>query len=110
MLVINAVPPSKLTVIDSITNTEIPLFGNYSGNNGFKYYDKFSYNLKVIDEDGVGVEDVSIQITDKDGNLIVDVLTDSSGDIEEQYLTRVEGTVTYPDYIYEYPSPYPYGS
>jgi len=100
VLVVNGVTGSSLTIIDTII-TGTAMAGNYVGNNGFKYYDQFSYNLNVLDSSGDPIGSASVKIYDKDDTLVVDTTTDASGYITEQFITRVEGTAIYPDYTYE---------
>ena len=108
VLCINAY--GSLTIIDSIINGS-PMFGNYSGNNGFMYYDKFSYNLTVYEEkDTTPIEGVLIKVYDNSDTEVFSETTDSDGKIDEQLITRVEGTVdsTSGTSVYTYTDKSPY--
>lgn len=106
VLVVNGVTGSSLTIIDSVI-TGTPMFGNYAGNDGFKYYDQFSFNLLVCNVGSLTpIEGVTVKIYDNTGLEVFSVNTDSNGKIVEQFVTKIEGTAIYPDYIYEDKFPY----
>jgi hypothetical protein len=111
VLCVNAYTGSSLTLIDSIITDTTPLFGNYTGNNGFMYYDKFSYNLTVYEEkDTTPIEGVLIKVYDNSDTEVFSETTDSDGKIDEQLITRVEGTVdsTSGTSVYTYTDKSPY--
>lgn len=109
ILVINGKTGSSLTIIDSIVSGS-PMFGSYIDNDGFEYFDKFSYNLQVLEEDEVTpIAGATITMYDNAGQIF-QVTTDSNGEIAEQYITRVYGTVDTPALppVYTYTNKYPY--
>lgn len=98
VLVIGANSTSSLSTIDSIISQSISI---NSSSTGFKWYDKFSYNLKILDSSGNGVSGVNVKVYDKDNAVVADVNSDSNGDIAEQFITRryfeVSGTSLLPE-------------
>ena len=46
-------------------------------------YNGFTFNVNVVDKDGVAIEGASVILKDKDGNEIINTTTDASGDITE---------------------------
>lgn len=76
---------STLTVVNTPVTT--PFIIN-SSSTGFLMYDKFSFDLNVVDSDGVVVSGATVKIYDKDNNLVVDTTTDASGNIAQQEITR----------------------
>lgn len=109
ILVVNGKTGSSLTIIDSIVSGS-PMFGSYIDNDGFEYFDKFSYNLQVLEEDEVTpIAGATITMYDNAGQIF-QVTTDSNGEITEQYITRVYGTVDTPALpsVYTYTNKYPY--
>ena len=106
VLVVGGVTGASLTIIDSII-TGNPMFGNYAANDGFKYYDQFSFNLNITENDTLTpLAGVTVKIYDKDSVELFSVETDVNGDIVEQLITRNEGVAIYPDYIYELKGPF----
>ena len=93
-LCVNATSTSSLTIIDSEFTYASPLAGNYSRNEGFMYYDQFSYNLTVYERDSVTpIEGAVVTLWDNTEEIF-SVSTDVNGQIAEQFVTRKEGTVT----------------
>lgn len=94
ILVINGQTGSSLTLIDSdISNATGIMFGNYAGNDGFEFFDKFSYNLTVYDNDSTTVIEGAVVTLYDNTEEIFSVPTDSQGQISEQFVTREYGTV-----------------
>lgn len=85
VLVIGSNSTSSLSTINSQISLAILV---NSASTGFRWYDKFSYALKVLSEAGVGISGVSLKIYDKDNALIVDATSDANGDFAEQIITR----------------------
>ena len=77
---------NSLTVINTpVTSTGIIL----AGVDNSVINDKFSFNLNVVDTEGIAVENAIVSIYDKDSNLVVDTTTNSDGDIVEEEILRV---------------------
>jgi len=53
-----------------------------------KLYRQYSFNLKVVDEEGNPIQNAIVKIYDKNNNIVVDENTDSNGKIPEQIITR----------------------
>lgn len=89
---------SSLTTIDSIISQGILV---NSASTGFRWYDKFSYNAKILDMAGNAINGASLKIYDKDNALVVDASSDASGVVTEQLITRryfeVSGTSVLPE-------------
>ena len=86
VLLINAT--GSLTIINSISDLSIIQAG--TDNTGFTIYDQFSYNLTVVDDDGVGIETANVKVYDKDDTEIIDVNSGTGGVVAEQFITRRE--------------------
>ena len=52
-------------------------------------YEKYEVDLKVVGENGIGIENVKVEFYNDDGK-VVEVYTDSEGNIATQELTRTE--------------------
>lgn len=89
VLIVSA-PSSSLTTIDSISDGGIFVIGTSTG---FMLYDKISYNLIILDEDGDGIEDAIIKIYNKNNLLVVDTSSTTGGTVSEQLLTWRDRTV-----------------
>ncbi len=76
---------SSLSTINSII--DISIFVN-SSSTGFRWYDKFSYNITAVDVSGTGINTPNIKVYDKDSTLLFNVNGNSSGVIAEQIITR----------------------
>jgi len=50
-------------------------------------YRQYSFNLRVVDSDGVGIVGVTVNMDDRFGANVFNVVTDASGDIVEQIIT-----------------------
>lgn len=110
ILVINGKTGSSLTLIDSQIQAGTEMFGSYIDNDGFQYFDKFSYNLKVLEQDEITpIANATITMYDNSGQAF-QVLTDSNGDIAEQYILKTYGTVDTPvlPSVYTFTNKYPY--
>ena len=86
------------------------MFGSYIGNDGFEYFDKFSYNLKVLEQDEVTpIANATITMFNNAGQIF-QVTTNVSGDITEQYILKKYGIVDTPALpsVYTYTNKYPY--
>jgi len=69
-----------------VINTECKWIFEWVSSGG-KIYRQYTFNLKVVDSEGNPIPGASIKIWDKNGNLVVDEITDSNGTIPEQILT-----------------------
>jgi len=52
-----------------------------------KIYRQYTFNLKVVDENGNPISDVTVKVYDKNNNLIFEKITDANGQIPEQIIT-----------------------
>ena len=95
ILVVNSVAPAYISLVDS-QFTGNKMIGNYAGNNGFKLYDNFSFNLKVYEYDEITpIENATVTMYDNTEEVF-SVTTDANGDIAEQIVLREEGVSIYP--------------
>ena len=53
-----------------------------------KIYRQYSFNLKVVDENGNPINDAKVKVYNKSGNLVLENTTDVNGQIPEQIITR----------------------
>jgi len=53
-----------------------------------KVYRQYTFNLKVVDENGNPIDGAKVKVYDKSGNLVLENTTDTSGQIPEQIVTR----------------------
>ena len=56
--------------------------------------DKISFNMNVVDQTQTPISSANVKIYDNTSTLVVDVVTDSNGNIAEQEITRRQFTVT----------------
>jgi len=52
-----------------------------------KLYRQYSFNLKVVDEDGNPIPDAMVKVWNKNNDLVIEETTDINGQIPEQILT-----------------------
>jgi hypothetical protein len=98
VLVAGSDSTSSLSTIDSTISQSIIV---NSDSTGFRWYDKISFNLKILDTNGSAINGANLEIYDKDDTLIVNTTSDSNGTVVEQNITKrffeVNGTSVLPE-------------
>ncbi|OQX71334.1 hypothetical protein B6D52_01755, partial [Candidatus Parcubacteria bacterium 4484_255] len=78
-----------LNIIDADTDTwSILWYSTESGN--ARLYRQYTFNLKIVDKEGIPISGAKVKIWDKNDNIVVDTTTDSNGRIAEQTITYKE--------------------
>ena len=74
--------------IDAICDWVFYWSGTSMENDRAQLHRQYTFNLHVVDEDGVDVANAQVECWDKDGTLLFDVLTAANGTITEQIITH----------------------
>jgi len=64
-------------------NVECKWIVEWKLTNTGKIYRQYTFDLKVVDEVGNPISDARVRVWDKDGNLVIDKLTDANGVVSE---------------------------
>jgi len=71
-----------------IIDTDWKWIGYFHYSSSAKVYRQYTFNLKVVDENGNPINDAKVKVYNKSGNLVLENTTDADGQIPEQIITR----------------------
>lgn len=75
---------SNATVDANLIDCEMDWTTDWFGSSSAVFNRKYTFNLKVVDGAGTGIQSATVTMVDKDDSQIFSVSTDGSGDIAEQ--------------------------